>query len=151
MKKRTRQTLIADILKRETIGNQSELVEALRDKGIEVTQATISRDIKEMKLIKTKSKKGTFHYRLPETSPSYIPEELGRLLSGSLVHVSYQRDKVLLKTTPGSATAIARIIEEEYLDYLFTVMTDEDKVLLFCLDKKEAYQLYQSFSTYVIK
>lgn len=151
MKKRTRQTLIADILKRETIGNQSELVEALRDKGIEVTQATISRDIKEMKLIKTKSKKETFHYRLPETSPSYIPEELGRLLSGSLVHVSYQRDKVLLKTTPGSATAIARIIEEEYLDYLFTVMTDDDKVLLFCLDKKEAYQLYQSFSTYVTK
>lgn len=60
MKKRTRQTLIADILKRETIGNQSELVEALRDKGIEVTQATISRDIKEMKLIKTKSKKELF-------------------------------------------------------------------------------------------
>lgn len=66
MKKRTRQTLIADILKRETIGNQSELVEALRDKGIEVTQATISRDIKEMKLIKTKSKKELFTIDYPK-------------------------------------------------------------------------------------
>lgn len=151
MKKRTRQTLIADILKKKTISNQSELVDALREKGIEVTQATISRDIKEMKLVKAKARTGAFHYRLPETSPSYIPKELGHLLSGSLVRVSYQREMVLLQTTPGSATAIARIIEAEYHDYLFTVMTDDDKVLLFCLDKQEAHQLYQSFSIYVTK
>ena len=68
MKKYTRQTKILELISKSEIETQEELAEALKNMGIDVTQATISRDIKELRLVKVMSKSGKYKYCLLYTS-----------------------------------------------------------------------------------
>ena len=66
MRKKERHRLITRLLSEQDIQKQEEFVELLQEKGVSVTQATISRDIKEMKLVKVPSQKGGYRYSIPQ-------------------------------------------------------------------------------------
>ena len=103
--KNARQTAILSIIERENIETQEELIRLLAEKGYTVTQATASRDIRELKLTKsTEGKQGSYHYVLPKTlNPSQV--HFNKTIVQSITGVDYWGNLVVLKTIPGLASA----------------------------------------------
>ncbi len=129
---------IMDILAKQRITTQEELCEVLRNSGYEVTQATVSRDIKEMHLVKIPDNEG-YHYALPETKTaggSY--ERMRRIFKDSIVSLDYSESLVVIKTLPGAAQSVASLIDASNHrnilgtvagdDTIFTVVKPKDSV-----------------------
>jgi len=108
MDKLYRRTQILDILKRETAATQAELCEKLARRGIRVTQATVSRDIEEMGLIKTRA-----GYRLPDSVSRLAPSlpALPIILKEFLREVRKASNLVVIKTYPGNAHSVAAALD----------------------------------------
>ena len=87
--KTKRQNEIIEIISNADIETQEELAAALRAKGYQVTQATVSRDIRELRLIKVAAKDGGYKYARPERHETAVSERLTRILTDSLVHVDH--------------------------------------------------------------
>ena len=127
---------IREIVSQRTIETQEELVDALRESGFLVTQATISRDIKEMHLIKTPMSDGRYKYSLPTEPSTYQPEvKLQRLLNDAFVAIDFAENLVVMRTLPGNAHAVASLIDAmDWPEVLGTVAGD-DTILLICRSK----------------
>ncbi len=122
---------IREIISENVIETQDELVEALRVAGFVVTQATISRDIKEMHLIKTSITDGRNKYSLPTAPSSFKPDvKLHRLLNDVFVAIDYAENLVVMRTMPGNAHAVAVLFDAlDWPEFLGTVAGD-DTILL---------------------
>lgn len=111
MLKTKRQELIVDLIQRQNIETQEELAEALRNMGFQVTQATVSRDIKELHLIKAASADNGYKYALPEKKENGLNDKLIRILTDSLVSVDYAGHMIVVKTLSGSANIAAEALD----------------------------------------
>lgn len=131
---------IREIITNQEIETQDELVEALRQAGFQVTQATVSRDIKELMLIKVPTDNGTYKYSLP-TAQRYNPvQKLQRALVDSFVGIDHTGNLVVVKCLPGTANSVAVLIDNmEWPDLLGTICGD-DTILLIC--RNEDYSNY---------
>src|SRR5437588_12313562 len=110
--KRERQRLIASVVGRRRVGSQHELQGALRSAGCEVTQATISRDVRELGLQKTRDVLGRPRYVLPERSRRADPREtLAAVLAQFGQRAVAAQNLVVVHSELGSAPAIARAID----------------------------------------
>ncbi|KUO96933.1 transcriptional regulator AhrC/ArgR [Ferroacidibacillus organovorans] len=130
---------IREIITERVIETQDELVDALREAGFQVTQATISRDIKEMHLIKTPTADGGYKYALP-TAPSTIQPDvkLHRLLNDAFVAIDSAMNQVIMRTIPGNAHAVAFLFDTlDWPEVLGTVAGD-DTILLVCRSNQAA-------------
>ena len=131
--KQRRQRALLDLVARQPIGSQEELAELLRVAGFEVTQATVSRDVAELQLVKVP--RGDRHiYSTPETAASgtAYDERLQRLLSDIPVRVGRSGLSLVLLATPGSAGAIAQAIDQSSLsDQVGTLAGDNTLLVLF--------------------
>ena len=107
MRKKERHRLLTRLLTENDIQKQEEFVDYLKSQGVQVTQATISRDIKELKLIKIPSSSGGYRYSLPQETDEDVEEKLDRLLKNAFVSIDEMDKFVILKTLPGNASAIA--------------------------------------------
>ena len=101
--KAKRQALIREIVENQSIQTQEELADALREHGMVVTQATVSRDIKEMHLLKVLSEEGGYRYATMDKSEQGMNERLIRMLSDSVVDMSSANNLIVIHTLPGSA------------------------------------------------
>lgn len=149
MKKSERQGLIKKLIKDNQIKKQEEFVELLLADGIEVTQATISRDIKELKLIKVSQPDGSFYYSLSNTQGKVDDQRLERMLQNVVLSFAEMDKFVTLKTIPGNAVPLGMLLEKVYQDQLFTVMTTDDKVLLIFNDETEASAVESKLSALI--
>ena len=132
--KRNRLSAIRSIITNETIGNQDQMLKRLQEQGFELTQATLSRDLKQLKISKVTTDDGNYRYVLPEPlrhknvnksiiSHTYLPRQ--RFLS-----ISFSGNIAVIKTRPGYASAIAYDIDEyEPIPILATIAGD-DTILL---------------------
>lgn len=145
MKKKERQRFLTRFLSEHEIQKQEEFVTYLREEGVEVTQATISRDIKELKLIKIPSSKGGYRYSLPNESQEDVIEKLNKLLQTALVSVDQMEKFVVLRTLPGNASAVGNLIDKYYQQELFSCLNDDDKVLMIAWTEEKALELADSF------
>ena len=103
---------IKELIEKFPIGTQAELTAALRDYGIEVTQATVSRDIKELGLVKTRTEKGRSHYAVPKAHGEMLsPERLLRTIKDCVISVQSGDDLVVVRTLPGTAQAVGYAID----------------------------------------
>lgn len=112
---RERDRRILDILNRRSITTQAELVAALRASGTEVTQATVSRDIKRLGLVKVPTGDGSYRYRGPEAARplgTEVEARLRRAMDEFVTGIDEGSGLVLVKTTTGSASAVAEAIDE---------------------------------------
>lgn len=123
---------IREIVSRQEIETQEELVDALREAGFAVTQATISRDIKEMHLIKTPTPQGTYKYSLPTEPSSFNPDvKLHRLLNDVFVAIDFAENLVVMRTLPGNAHAVAALFDTlDWAEVLGTVAGDDTILLI---------------------
>ena len=148
MKKKERQRLLTRFLTEHEIQKQEEFVDYLKLQGIEVTQATISRDIKELKLIKVPSVNGGYRYSLANESQEDVIEKLNKLLQTALVSVDQMEKFVILRTLPGNASAVGNLVDKYYQKELFSSLNDDDKVLIITWTEEKAVVLAENFRKY---
>ncbi|MGL5087292.1 MAG: arginine repressor [Clostridium sp.] len=106
-----RHSKILDIIHDKDIETQEELAEELKNAGFDVTQATVSRDIKILKLIKMQNSSGNYRYIAAATEQRGINDKLSSILSNAVVSVENVDKFVVVKTLTGSANAAAEAID----------------------------------------
>ena len=109
--KAKRQALIREIVENQSIQTQEELADALAARGMVVTQATVSRDIKEMHLLKVLSEEGGYRYATMDKSEQGMNERLIRMLSDSVVDMSSANNLIVIHTLPGSAHVAGEAVD----------------------------------------
>ncbi|HEX7713712.1 MAG TPA: arginine repressor [Bacillota bacterium] len=124
--KNNRQAMIVAIIKEKVIGTQEELGEALKARGILVTQATLSRDIKELGLIKVPTLEGYYRYSLPQDrTPGDLMRRAQRMLDDAVVSIDGAENLIIIKTMSGTAQGVAAAFDElEWPEVVGTVAGD---------------------------
>jgi transcriptional regulator of arginine metabolism len=107
----TRHAKILEIITQKDIETQEELVDELRKMGMDVTQATVSRDVKELKLIKVLSSSGKYKYAAITHGENMLSEKLVGIFTQTVIHVDYVNNTIVLKTLSGSASAAAEALD----------------------------------------
>ena len=105
--KTVRQVAILDIIEKQEIETQEELASALNARGIRVTQATVSRDIKELRLLKVLTPSGKYKYATGDQADNNLTDRFIRMLAESLLSVSSANNLIVVKTLSGSANVAA--------------------------------------------
>jgi len=108
----SRHNKILEIIESNDITTQDELVQKLRDHGMNVTQATVSRDIKDLKLVKVLTKDGNYKYAALKKEEKGSSDRLIRLLKELLVGIDSAENIVCLKTIPRSAQLVAKAVDQ---------------------------------------
>jgi len=126
-----RQKKIIEIIDKQIISTQDELADALRAAGYNVTQATISRDIKELRLVKVATGESDYRYGLPKEQEYVKNEErLSRLMNELVVSVAANENIIVLHTYPGNAATIASLIDGSNWPEIIGTVAGDDTVLL---------------------
>lgn len=110
--KARRQRRILEIIQQKPIGTQAELAEELRSNGFNVTQATVSRDIKELGLVKTTGGAAARYLAPGEEPPGPSDERLRRLFRDYVTAVDHSESLVVVKTVPGAAQGVASALDQ---------------------------------------
>lgn len=140
-KKSVRHIKIREIISNEQIETQDDLVRRLNDYEMNVTQATVSRDIKELQLIKVPAPSGQYIYSLPNDRRYHPLEKLGRYLMDSFVKIDGTDNLLVLKTLPGNAQSIGAILDQiDWEDVLGTICGD-DTCLIICQNEIAASEI----------
>ena len=109
--KARRQALIREIVESQSIQTQEELAQALGERGLLVTQATVSRDIKEMHLLKVLAEDGSYRYATMDREEQGTNERLIRMLSDSVVSMDSAKNLIVIRTLPGSAHVAGEAVD----------------------------------------
>lgn len=110
--KTLRQMKILEIIRTERVRTQEELADRLRRAGLSVTQATVSRDIKELKLVKAPSADGDAYYSQPQEAGGASEfERFRRIMRDSIVSVDYSENIIVVKTLTGTAMAVGAALD----------------------------------------
>jgi len=109
--KTVRQVTILDIIEKNEIETQEELADALRQRGIQVTQATVSRDIKELRLLKVLTPMGTYKYATADKAENGLTDRFIRMLAESVLSVAASANMIVIKTLSGSAAVAAEALD----------------------------------------
>ncbi|MFO7173730.1 MAG: arginine repressor [Bacillota bacterium] len=128
--KARRQARILELVRTEVIQTQEELAALLTREGIPVTQATISRDIKELNLQKVPTGDGRYRYALPEEVPAGAWDKRRRILQESVLSVDASENIVVVKTLPGTAASVAYAIDYQGWPEVIGTVAGEDTVLV---------------------
>lgn len=132
---------LRELVSQFEIETQEELVKALEESGFAVTQATISRDIKELQLIKVLGSTGRYKYAIPVTGNLVTLDVLRRKLIEVFVSQSRANNLVVIKVLPGNAHAIGAMIDAMNLVGLLGTIAGDDTILLVCADDSAATAL----------
>ncbi|MCG0238821.1 MAG: arginine repressor [Firmicutes bacterium] len=128
--KARRQARILELVRTEVIQTQEELAALLTREGIPVTQATISRDIKELNLQKVPTGDGRYRYALPDEVPAGAWDKRRRILQESVLSVDASENIVVVKTLPGTAASVAYAIDYQGWPEVIGTVAGEDTVLV---------------------
>lgn len=129
--KRYRYNKIKEIVQARPIETQEELANALFEEGIEVTQATVSRDIKELMLVKVPTGDGHYRYALsPEENVTFSRNRITRLFQDSVIRVNSSLNLIVINTIPGSAQSIAYALDHAKWVEVIGTLAGDDTILL---------------------
>ena len=140
--KNERQAKILEIIKAEPIETQEQLQQSLFDLGLHCTQATISRDIKQLHLIKEPIGQGKYRYAISiQRKRLNIADKLRTILRESIVNVNYAQNLVVIKTMSGLAGAAAKALDSMRIGGVLGTVAGDDTVLLVLQDTESASNL----------
>ena len=148
MMKNDRQSMILEIISQENIETQEQLLARLQERGISSTQATISRDIKQMHLIKEPVGQGVYKYAVSGNRTKLnFAEKLRTIFRESITSIDYAQNIVVIKTMPGLASAACSALDNMNISYMvgslagddtaFLLMQDTESAAIFCEEIKE--------------
>ena len=136
--KETRQSAILEIIRAGHVETQDELSAALQQRGIRVTQATISRDIKELRLIKVLGRGGSYEYALPGSRDGGTSDRFARMLTDSLISAASSGNIVVIKTLSGSANMAAEALDSLEWPEVLGTLAGDNTILLVARSEEEA-------------
>ena len=145
--KAERQRLIASVVTRKRIGTQFELLAALAEAGCAVTQATVSRDLRELGLDKTHDALGRPRYVLPEARRPNPQDALRRVLAEFGRRVSAAQNIVVVHSELGSAPAIARALDRVEHELIVGTLAGDDTCLVITRTARDAGALARELSS----
>lgn len=145
MKKKERHRLLKKIIEERVVEKQEDFVRILNEKGIEVTQATISRDIKELHLFKVPALAGGYRYSLPTDMNYDTSEKLERLLQDAFVSIDCKEYFVLIHTIPGNAFALGALVDASRFEGVLGTIAGDDTLMIFCRSSADALDLKEHF------
>lgn len=126
MTKFERQGAILRLVQQRELGTQAEVAEALRAEGFDAVQTTVSRDLAQLGLVKTRGAEGRLVYALPGAADLHRLSELTSALRRWAISLDATGNLAVLRTPPGTANALARAIDEAHLpDVVGTVAGDD--------------------------
>ncbi|MBP3646338.1 MAG: arginine repressor [Clostridia bacterium] len=128
--KSARQIAILEIIADQAIETQEELADALRSHGFQVTQATVSRDIKELRLVKALSGDGSYRYVTSDKNENGLNERLVRMFSETVISISYAYNQIILKTLSASASIAAETIDSLQWPEILGTIAGENTILM---------------------
>ena len=137
-----RQNKILEIIKKFPISTQQELVDKLKEEGYNLTQATVSRDINEMGLIKKSFGKDKIKYVLMETrAEKSFSEKHAELFMECVVSIISSLNLIVVKTMAGSANSVAAFLDELNLDGLLGSVAGDDTIIAVAQSVEEAAKI----------
>ncbi|WP_026487565.1 arginine repressor [Caldanaerobius polysaccharolyticus] len=147
--KLTRHAKILELIEKKPIETQDELVEELRKSGFNVTQATISRDIKDLRLVKVMDNNGKYRYASLNKTEEDVSNKLFTLLSQSLVSVDYAGNIVVLKTLSGTAMAAAAAIDALNFKDIVGTLAGDDTIFVLVRDSQNVSEILARFKSLI--
>ncbi len=139
--KNARQQKILELIEKYDIDTQDTLIKRLREVGYNVTQTTISRDIRQLNLVKGVTSRGTYKYIAPEVSRTDRVPVLNSAITDSVVKIEAAGNIVVIKTFSGMANAIAVCVDSLHHDDIVGSVAGDDTILLVIKEKDAAETL----------
>ena len=144
MKKSTiqRQRLVADFIDSESVSSQNQLKGLLKKNNIQITQATLSRDLNELGAIKKRLKNGRLIYVLPKNQDNNAQVKIAKkALEDFVLDVEPVSNQVVVKTTTAAAQVIAESIDNLYIDNIVASIAGDNVVLIISTDESKAREV----------
>ena len=149
--KKDRLIAIGNIIKENAVENQEELLVILKSKGFEVTQATLSRDIKQLKISKIPDARGNYIYTLPQennyTISSFQEKTIEQIPYG-FASIEFSGQLAVMKTRPGYASAVASDIDTKAQHEIMGTIAGDDTILIIPregITRKEIIEVLSGF------
>ena len=144
--KSKRHSKIIEIINSKAIETQEELAEELKSAGFEVTQATVSRDIKTLRLIKIQGSDGKYRYSIINQNKNDMLEKLSSILINTVISVEKIDKIVVVKTISGSASAAAEAIDRLELGEIAGTIAGDNTIFILVRTLEKAQELVERIS-----
>lgn len=145
--KTDRQRKLIEIITSQIICTQKELAKALQLKGFKVTQATISRDIKELGLVKVPSGNHLYRYALPADSRGPNPiSRLHKVFRDSVINIDYSENIIVIRTLTGNAHAVAACLDYSEWEGVLGTVAGDDTILMIVKPKATVEKIYRKLT-----
>ncbi|MBR5505877.1 MAG: arginine repressor [Clostridia bacterium] len=149
MIKSERHEKILELITTENISTQSDLTLRLNQSGFNVTQATASRDLQEMRVTKVLLPDGTYKYAPSKDGDISFSDKLEKILNHCLVKVDYANNIVVLKTMSGAAQAVGYALDTFVWDEIVGTICGDDTIMIVVRNEKGAKQLCSRLAKYI--
>ena len=147
MARNERQNAIARIIAEKEINTQNELVNELNKEGYNVTQATVSRDINEMGLVKVSGKQKKFRYALQNSDQKL--NKLSTIFKESVISIDTAMNLLVIKTYEGSANAACLLLDKLNLHNIVGTLAGEDTIVVIAKDLESIPEIYNTLKEYI--
>lgn len=151
--KAQRQELIMQLVRDEVIETQEDLKNALEKHGVNITQATLSRDIKELALIKVTNEIGVSRYSVPQLSKLGLMRENSSafsLISSSVISVDYAVSTVVIKCHTGMAQAVCAKLDDTHIENALGTIAGDDTIFMLMRTPKDADRLVRELNSIIV-
>lgn len=146
--KTKRHRKILELIKENIIGTQEELADLLKQEGFHVTQATVSRDIKELALIKISVGNDRYRYSLP-TEITVSETRLRFMLKEFVLNYAASENILIVRTAPGNANAVASALDNAQWAEILGSVAGDDTILVVARKKEEIPQIIDKLESYL--
>ena len=135
--KSSRQNKIVEIIRKYHVETQEELADYLQKAGFAVTQATVSRDIRELKLTKVPTESGRSKYAIHQGATSALNDKLVRVLRDAYISMDKAQNILVIKTVQGMAMAVAAALDNMNIQGFMGCIAGDDTI--FCVARSNAF------------
>lgn len=136
-----RQDKILELVMCRDIETQEELLSLLKQSGFNSTQATVSRDIKHLRLIKIPFGDGKYKYSVSEKKSESVQSNFLSVISSSIVSVDYAMNMVVIKSATGMAQGVCALLDSKHLDGVIGTLAGDDTIFIVAKDELRASAL----------
>lgn len=145
LRKKNRQDLIKRLIETNKISTQAELVRELSKKGIKINQPTISRDFRELGVIKVIKELGKIFYQIPSDADSVSTDEFRYKFLNLVVDIKHAANLILIKTYPGEAQGVAKVIDNAKFDTVLGTVAGDDTIIVVANTKPDVKKILRIF------
>ena len=137
--KTKRQAKIVEIISNTNVETQEQLLKALEEEGFTSTQATISRDIKELRIVKELTSLGTYRYSVSEKdAPPALTDRLNTIFRECVTSIDYAENIIVIHTLPGLANAAGSALDAMKINVVLGTLAGDDTVMIVMRDSNAA-------------